>query len=43
MIARKGNAKIWKLNHIKVNSSIKPLVKARLPEYDRKETYEIFG
>jgi len=36
MIARKGNAKIWKLNHIKVNSSIKPLVKARLPEYDEK-------
>ena len=49
MMAREGRAKVWSLNHIRINPQIKPLSVAVLPEYDdqgkdtRKFWFDLFS
>ena len=49
MMAREGRAKVWSLNHIRINPQIKPLSVAILPEYNdqgkntRKFWFDLFS
>jgi hypothetical protein len=41
-MAKKGRAKIWRLNHVRINSKTKPIATVRIPVYENEKNVKNF-